>query len=474
MIRLFLIIISFMFALSIETLAHQGVPSEIVNRIPNPLPGAAGRRKLPAVIALGKRLFEKETFAGNGRTCATCHAASENFALSPADVRRRSSGDALFVFERFPGLEGLENGDALRTKALILENVDGFDQPGVLRAVPHIFGLGETVRPEGNHPLTHATGWGGDGSPGDGSLRNFAVGAVVQHFTRSLDRILDVDFRMPTAEELDAMEAFQLSIGRQTTPIVDPNIPGFLVFDDLNVTAGQVLFAGMPSRQGTRRCSGCHTGGGALNDVGQNEQRANGNEVSPDAPTCFFPTAPGDGGFGDGDRFGRIEIVDRSNFCTNGVSGPVTFRGNRFFSTQTAIEAADTLPAFHDNSANSLEEVVDFYRSDVFNASITGAGNGFVINDAQRDQIALFMRVMNVLENIRSALHALPIGVVRPDAATARRDVADAIRVLSQGNLRAYETTALPALVSAKRLLRINQIDLARTELDRARGLIAR
>ena len=70
----------------------------------------------------------------------------------------------------------------------------------------------------------------------------------------------------------------------------------------------------------------------------------------------------------------------------------MTFRGNRFFSTQTALEAADTLPAFHDNSAHTIEEVVDFYRSDVFNGSITGAGNGFVITDFQRDQIALFMR----------------------------------------------------------------------------------
>ena len=99
-------------------------------------------------------------------------------------------------------------------------------------------------------------------------------------------------------------------------------------------------------------------------------------------------TSPGDGGF----LFTPVQVVDRSTFCTNGATGPVTFRGNRFFSTQTALEAADTLPAFHDNCAHTIEEVVDFYRIDIFNASITGAGNGFVINDFQRDQIALFMR----------------------------------------------------------------------------------
>ena len=430
--------------------AHQGVPPEIVAKIPKPQPGDAGKKKQPTQIELGRNLFEQEKFGGNGRTCATCHARRRELRAEPGQCPNRPASDPLFVFERFPGLAALENAEALRAKALITENVDGFDQPGVLRSVPHIFGLGQTINPEANHPLTHATGWGGDGSPGPGSLRHFAVGAVVQHFPRALERVLDRDFVMPTADELDALEAFQLSIGRQTTPVIDLNIDGALFFDDDNVTAGQILFAGMPSRLGTRRCSGCHTGGGALNDVGENEQRANGNEVSPDAPTCFFD-APGDGGFG----LGPVEEVDRATFCTNGATGPVDFRGNRFFSTQTAIEAADTLPTFHDNTANSLEEVVDFYRSDVFNDSITGAGNGFVINDDQRDRIALFMRTLNVLENIRSALAVLPADTANKKL-TAKRDIGDAIRVLGQGALRAYEFTALPALLSARKALSSN------------------
>ena len=36
----------------------------------------------------GQRLFEEETFGGNGRTCATCHP-SQTGTLSPADVQRR-------------------------------------------------------------------------------------------------------------------------------------------------------------------------------------------------------------------------------------------------------------------------------------------------------------------------------------------------------------------------------------------------
>ena len=64
-----------------DALAHQGVPPEIVAKIPKPKPGF--NKKNPTAIDRGRRLFEKETFGGNGRTCATCHAAEENFALSP-------------------------------------------------------------------------------------------------------------------------------------------------------------------------------------------------------------------------------------------------------------------------------------------------------------------------------------------------------------------------------------------------------
>ena len=81
---------------------------------------------------------------------------------------------------------------------------------------------------------------------------------------KSLNRVEDVDFRMPTASELDALEAFQLSLGRSTTPIVNPTLPGALVFLDPDVKVGQTIFHGMPSEKGVRSCSGCHNGGGAL------------------------------------------------------------------------------------------------------------------------------------------------------------------------------------------------------------------
>src|SRR5262249_12989694 len=46
----------------------------------------------------GKRLFEKETFGGNGRTCRTCHSR-ETGTVSPDDAQQRfvlNPDDALF------------------------------------------------------------------------------------------------------------------------------------------------------------------------------------------------------------------------------------------------------------------------------------------------------------------------------------------------------------------------------------------
>ena len=36
--------------------------------------------------AIGETLFTKETFLGNGRTCATCHKPNDDFGLTAAAV----------------------------------------------------------------------------------------------------------------------------------------------------------------------------------------------------------------------------------------------------------------------------------------------------------------------------------------------------------------------------------------------------
>jgi hypothetical protein len=72
------------------------------------------------------------------------------------------------------------------------------------------------------------------------------------------------------------------------------------------------------------------------------------------------------------------------------------------------IESADTAPFFHNNSVTTLEESVAFYSSDAFNSS-PGAFTSSKVNrqgrldSSQVIAVALFLRSINVLENIRSS-----------------------------------------------------------------------
>src|SRR5262249_26178818 len=137
--------------------------------------------------------------------------------------------DPLFTFPI-----GLED-PAMLPHALIRENVDGFERPThkfVERGVPHTLSLSTSIgvvgtgvgANDGNEsedninsppPPDQRTGWSGDGAPGRGTLNEFAFGAIVQHYTRTLARAPGKDFRVPTQGELDALEAFQLFGGRQ-------------------------------------------------------------------------------------------------------------------------------------------------------------------------------------------------------------------------------------------------------------------
>jgi len=151
-----------------------------------------------ALIARGRALFFNETFGGNGRTCATCHREEDNFALTPGFIATLPPDDPLFVAEFTPALaQNFENPRLMREFGLILENLDGFDSLATrftMRGVPATRSLRTSVQ----SPQGPRTGWSGDGAPADGSLRAFAMGAVIQHFTKTLSRIPGVDFRLPT------------------------------------------------------------------------------------------------------------------------------------------------------------------------------------------------------------------------------------------------------------------------------------
>src|SRR4029078_5867105 len=98
-------------------------------------------------LCAGADIFFTETFGGNGRTCGTCHPASNNTTIDPrfvSSLHASNPNDPLFVFETNPALANLEVGDRLFQNGVILENVDGFEDAThkfVLRGVPHVLSV---------------------------------------------------------------------------------------------------------------------------------------------------------------------------------------------------------------------------------------------------------------------------------------------------------------------------------------------
>jgi cytochrome c peroxidase len=393
------------------------------------------------LIRKGRNLFLKETFGGNGRTCATCHPPTNNFTLDVEFIENLPDDDPLFVAEFNPDLAELENPEIMRRFALILENLDGFDRPGVFRGVPHTLALPTSIKvsPDGDADLTRAdgstvaeaTGWSGDGAPGGGSLREFAVGAIIQHFPKTLSRTPGEDFRLPTAEELDALEAFQLSLGRQEELDL-----AAIDFYDPAVRAGKDLFEGIGVNRG---CTFCHSNAGGSTAEGMNRNFATNTASMTQTPARKYdPGIPGDGGFDAGPQFNVPGIE-------------ADFYGNATMNTPPLVEAADSGPFFHNNAAATIEDAIAFYTTRTFSSD-----DPFVLSRQQINRIGAFLRTLNALENVRNAREVLKEAEDARNGRGARQrievvmaDTEDAIEVLNDGPLGPLYADAITYLEDA-------------------------
>src|SRR5215468_8224504 len=238
-----------------------------------------------ADICIGADLFFRETFNGNGRSCATCHRVDHNMTIDPKLIAQLPSTDKLFIAEQNPNLAGLEIPATMHQFGLILENVDGFDPDPrthfVLRSIPHTLSLSTSVQRSPRDQVTpplDRTGWGGDGAPGNGALRDFQTGAITQHYTRNLSRVVGQDFRLATDDELDRIDTFMRSLGR--TNELDLTT---VVMSDAGAEAGRSKFLALP-------CNNCHQNAGATDRiVGGNFNFNTGIESARNAALAAFP-----------------------------------------------------------------------------------------------------------------------------------------------------------------------------------------
>src|SRR5689334_11161171 len=427
-----------------------------INTTPTPTNDAGKTLTIPLATQVdqGGNLFNGETFQGNGRTCATCHVASLNFALPPSNIHSRfstvsSTFDPLFIGETAPssfdagfdfnlntlvltqtvpsgtpcggtlqgvitsgggatakvltqvspttylvygGMNpalsgtvsdsnscsgtvmsitagslgaiagsstlGLEDPKRMRTSAdtanfpqgrgLILENIDGFPPtPPVFRKSPHLMNLRQRI-----------AFFGLSGNVFD--LQTFATGAVTQHFPRTLNRNsggTDPDFRLPTPNELAAMEAFMRA---QEFPAgTDPNK---FNLNNFIVTAAQQR--GFTAFNGAAKCAECHQG-----------------------------TVLAAGSFDTGVVNQVINSGGLDNLpCEPSVGAPC---GSRSFLTRQLFNIANLGPFFHDSSAATLQDVLAFYNSSAFNTSpgelFSGPINTVALGPTTTDDIIAFL-----------------------------------------------------------------------------------
>jgi cytochrome c553 len=410
---------------------------------------------------VGADVFFRETFNGNGRTCATCHPSSHNFMVDPTfitNLKTLNPNDPLFIAQNNPALSLLEIEDFLESFALIRENPDGFQPPGtpltkfVMRSVPHMFSLSTSIKADTadgtTQPPDERTGWGGDGAPFNdaqlpnamGTLKNFLNGAIRQHYPRTLNRVEGTDFRFATATESTDVSEFLHSIGRS-----DELTLAALTLADAGAEHGRKLFAqqekpaGMPN--GTvLACNNCHANAGAtVNRPGLFNDNFNTGVENARISLLNTQGTPTDGGFG-------------TAACSPSVTNNNCF-GNGTFNAPPLIESVDTAPFFHTNAFSTIEQAITFYLSAAFQNSPAGQflakpnppgpSQTIILSATEIADLGRFLRVLNASFNCHLALRRLN-GVLTiiqstasfdsvqgPLLALAKNELLDAITVLS-------------------------------------------
>lgn len=442
---------------------------------------------VPIDVCIGADFFFRETFNGNGRTCASCHRVEQNFTIDPPFIATLPANDPLFVAEFNPTLANLERPAQMRARSLILENADG-TQPGgpnvrfVLRTTPHNLSMGVSIAtPAGQpNPPQERTGWSGDGAPNLGRLADFTNGAINQHFTRTLNRVSGTDFRVATEQEGQSVALFMRELGRKNE--IDLASIGY---SDAGAMTGRDRFLAVG-------CNGCHRNAGANTGAAVTNRNFNtGVEAARNAALAGFPRDGGfgatptnaDGSFGD-QTFNSTPLIEAAD------TGP-------FFHTDTTIAGA---PAHNTASANTIEQATAFYATPAFANSPSGGGNPLAINATDINNIGRMLRATNAVFNIQMAFKraegarilgnafgngtALQLAKQKELCVLAIVEIDDAISVLQGaqgGALNAAQVTRLQTarsnLVAASTNntlgARQNQIGLALNALDLADTEIA-
>lgn len=349
----------------------------------------------------GESVFDRETFRGNGRTCVTCHGRDTGtFSIQEAQRRfARNPLDPLFRAPDSDALDGRAYTRLLSTGTIKIDvplaaNVRVMDDP-TARTVTMFRGT-PTVR----NVTTLTDFLMSDGRESTANLQHQALSAVHQHTQNAIE---------PRPDQLDAIARFERTDERffssealqsfaQGGP--PPRLPAGRTASERR---GRQFFN--PERQ----CGICHSGpmldtssafdvliapgsrfhaaGAGLRLGHLNEAfDADGNLIlestNPNPNRAFEFTAP------DGTKTvvvspdpGRALITGDPNDAFN-------------FKIPTLWGIKDTAPYFHDNSARTLEDVVDHYNRlfELINDQIPGLLP--LLSDQDKADVVAFLRLL--------------------------------------------------------------------------------
>jgi hypothetical protein len=345
----------------------------------------------------GRHLFERETFGGNGRTCLTCHSRGTG-TVSPDDAQdrfARNPNDALFRGDGTDdgagqGVSRMLTDATVLVRVPLADNVSLAGDPAA-RSVVVRRGIPSTLNTPSLDPVLMYDGR-------HGSLELQAAGAIADHAQGT---------RLPTAKELE-----QITVFERTRPFFSsrslwdfawtgsvPDVPRGRTASERR---GRRFFEDAPfnpTDPKTGICAACHSGP-MLNETNQ-----------------FIPAPP----FRRGGRFQTVLVSElnqagnplldfvfkNNDGTTTAVSSPdpgralITGRTDgpdnlNAFKIPTLWGVDQTAPYFHDNSAQSLEDVMKHYAKFFAIISTPPTGGPPLIDVTAQDQadIIAFLKLL--------------------------------------------------------------------------------
>ena len=366
----------------------------------------------PAGISEGQRLFDHETFAGNGRTCRTCHAGSDG-TIDPQEVVERLAqdpSDPLFLHDGlddfFGGTSRISAHATILIERALPQGVVMLDDPSATSVVvPR--GVPSTV----NTPALDAALMY---DMRDLDLRSQASGAIERHAQAPVP---------PTADQLAAIAEFQQTDQRFFSSKALKSFaeggaaPPLPSGHTASQQRGREFFVDAPWNPPSKKgvCALCHSGpmlntanefatiptgappGWRAFDIGVSSRNLMNHPVRTFAVTdpcntTMVVRSP-DPGIMITDVYDipmLAQFLPPKDTC---ILHPGFFAN--MFKTPQLHDVKHTAPYFHDNSAKTLEEVLEQYVF-MFTSNV-----GFPITDSNillteqdiRDIIA-FLRLL--------------------------------------------------------------------------------